>query len=49
MNSGNQFEVFTYKGKSYERGTVMYTLLQMLVLNGKKEAIKECQLRTRKV
>lgn len=39
MNSGNQFEVFTYKGKSYERGTVMYTLLEMLVLNGKKEAI----------
>ena len=41
MNSGNQFEVFTYKGKSYERGTVMYTLLQMLVLNGKKEAISK--------
>lgn len=39
MNSGNQFEVLTYKGKSYERGTVMYTLLEMLVLNGKKEAI----------
>ena len=39
MNSGNQFEVFTYKGKSYERGTVMFTLLEMLVLNGKKEAI----------
>jgi hypothetical protein len=41
MNSGNQFEVFTYKGKSYERGTVMFTLLQMLVLNGKKDAISK--------
>jgi len=38
MNSGYQFKAFTYKNKSYEAGTVMYSLLNILANQGKKEA-----------
>lgn len=41
INRGEQFQAYTYKGKSYAYGTVMYNLLEMLVLNGKKEAISK--------
>lgn len=41
MNTGNQFQVYTYKGKSYEAGTIMYSVLNMLANYGKKESIEK--------
>jgi len=41
MNAGNQFRVYTYKGKSYESGTIMYSLLSTLTCLGKKDTLNK--------
>lgn len=41
INKGYQFQAFTYNGKSYKSGTIMYSVLNILANKGKKDAIEK--------